>query len=83
MPGDNSVGLVNPESMIHDLVSNFFGNQYEDIVPFTVIASQREKKVMGLYIRSDNEISFVFLRAGEGLVRKPQEQVLGNGNFFN
>lgn len=78
MPGDNSIGLVNPETMVHDIIANFFGSASEEIIPFTVIASHKEKKVLGLYIVSrTQEMNFVFLRSGNGFVRKSQLEVLG------
>jgi hypothetical protein len=36
--GNNSIGLVNPKTMVYDLVPNFFGNPNEEITPFTAIA---------------------------------------------
>ena len=72
--GDNSIGLVNPSNFVCDLISNFFGTPSDNVMPFTVIASDRMKKAMGVYIM-DRNIAFVFL-TGKGLVRKLQRNVL-------
>lgn len=78
MPGDNSIGLVNPETMVYDVIANFFGPFSDEAIPFTVIASHKEKKVLGLYIiPRTEELNFVFLRSGNGLIRKNQTEVLG------
>lgn len=78
MPGDNSIGLVNPQTMVHDIIANFFGPSSEESIPFTVIASHKEKKVLGLYISSrTQEMNFVFLRSGNGFIRKSQLEILG------
>lgn len=83
MPGDSSIGLVHPDTMIHDLVTNFYGAGSERISPFTVIGHHREKKVLGLYIKENGEVWFTFLRAGQGLVRKSQKEVLENGKVIS
>jgi hypothetical protein len=88
MLGDGSIGLVNPDTMVYDLVANFFGGPMDNVTPFTAIASQYSKKVMGLYI--DNAlIYFVFLRGNgsEAMVRKLQSDSLydsttSNSNFL-
>lgn len=70
IPGDSSIGLVDPKSMVHDLVTNFYGSNKEKIIPFSVVADHKERKVLGLYIKRNSEVWFAFLRAGEGLIRK-------------
>jgi hypothetical protein len=76
MPGDNSICLVNPDTLVHDKVMNFFGqNPSPKMEPITAIASNIEKKVMGIYFNGETAtnpsgINFVFLRAGHGMVRK-------------
>lgn len=84
MLGDGSIGLVNPSSMTYELISNFFGNPDENVTPFTAIASTKERKVIGLYIK-DALIYFVFLRGDDAMIRKLQSDCLGdrNSNFFN
>lgn len=51
MPGDSSIGLVQPETMVHDLVTNFYGTQEEKVKPFTVVANHIDKKVLGMYVK--------------------------------
>ena len=74
MCGDNSIGLVNPSTFRADLIANFFGNDNDEATPFTVIASDRMKKAIGVYIFERN-IAFVFLTSN-GMVRKYQNKVL-------
>lgn len=83
MPGDSSIGLVDPESMVHDLVTNFYGSSGDRVTPFTVVANHGEKKVLGMYIKASGDIWFAFLRAGDGIIRKNQKEVLQNGNLPN
>jgi len=56
------------------VIANFFGNPTDNVTPFTVIASDRMKKAMGVYIFERN-IAFVFLTSN-GMVRKYQNKVL-------
>jgi len=72
--GDNSIGLVNPHDFVTDVIANFFGNPTDNVTPFTVIASDRMKKAMGVYIFERN-IAFVFLTSN-GMIRKYQNKVL-------
>lgn len=81
MLGDNSIGIVNTDTMVHDLITNFFG-QDNDILPVTVISSLSKDKYIGLYISKDGEIWFVFLRESKGMLRKLQTDILGEGKFF-
>jgi hypothetical protein len=69
MLGDGSIGLVNPDTMVYDLVENFFGGPMDNVTPFTAIASMYTRKVMGLYIHNAL-IYFVFLRGSEAMIRK-------------
>jgi hypothetical protein len=81
MPGDNSVCLVNPKNLVHDKVTNFFGNDAaHTIKPMTSIASFAEKKVLGVYMVGETPegLHFVFLRAGHGMVRKKQKDIIGS-----
>lgn len=75
MLGDGSIGLVNPDTMVYDLVANFFGSPRDNVTPFTAIASSYSKKVMGLYIEN-SLIYFVFLRGNQAMVRKLQSDCL-------
>ena len=75
MLGDGSIGLVNPDTMVYDLVANFFGSPRDNVTPFTAIASNYSKKVMGLYIE-DALIYFVFLRGNQAMIRKLQSDCL-------
>lgn len=71
--------LVNPDTLVHDKVMNFFGNNtIEKVDPLTAVASTKEKKVLGIYGTSgeDFNIKFVFLRAGHGMVRKSISDIL-------
>lgn len=77
MPGDGSIGLCDPYTMVYDLISNFFGNPNEDVTPFTAIASPISRKVMGVYIK-DEIVRFVFLRGENPMIRKFQTDVLGD-----
>jgi len=75
MPNDSSICLVNPNTLVHDKVMNFFGNDpSKQVEPLTAVASTREKKVLGIYDvderGADGGMKFVFLRAGHGMVRK-------------
>ena len=74
MCGDNSIGLVNPANFGAEVIANFFGQANDDVTPFTVIASDRMKKAIGVYILERN-IAFVFLTSN-GMVRKYQNKVL-------
>lgn len=76
MPGDTSIGLVKPDTMVHDLVTNFYGVPEERVKPFCVVANHIQKKVLGMYIKQKGEVWFVFLRAGQGLIRKSQNEIL-------
>jgi hypothetical protein len=76
--GDNSISTVDPSTMVHDMINNFFGTE-KNVIPFTAISCQIESKLMGLYICPDGEIWFVFLRTGKGMIRKSQSDVLGEG----
>lgn len=75
MLGDGSIGLVNPDTMVYDLVANFFGGPNDNVTPFTAIASQYTRKVIGLYIQ-DALIYFVFLRGDAAMIRKLQSDCL-------
>ncbi len=80
MCGDNSIGLVNPGDFQCDVIANFFGNsndRYNN--PFTVIASDRMKKAMGVYTQ-DRDVAFVYLGNG-GLVRNLQNKVLKGSKY--
>lgn len=77
MLGDGSIGLVNPDTMVYDLVANFFGGPTENVTPFTAIASQYTRKVIGLYIQ-DALIYFVFLRGDAAMIRKLQSDCLSD-----
>jgi hypothetical protein len=65
---------VNPETFVHDKVTNFYGNNNsKPIQPLTAVASQKEQKILGIYFEgsiSEGILYFVFLRGGQGLVRK-------------
>lgn len=74
MCGDNSIGLVNPNDFHCDTIQNFFGNMNDRVNPFTVIASDRMKKAMGVYTQ-DRRVAFVYL-GSNGLIRKFQNQIL-------
>lgn len=78
--GDNSLGIVNCESMTHDLIPNFFG-EFEGIIPLTVITNLIADKVLGLYICQKGDIYFVFFRRSSGIIRKTQSEVLSQGKF--
>ena len=78
MPGDSSIGLVNPDNMIYDLVTNFYGSSGEKITPLALVGNQLEKKVLGSYTKQNGEVWYTFLRAGQGLIRKSQYEVLQN-----
>jgi hypothetical protein len=83
MLGDNSVALVNPHTMVYDLITNFFGTPLEDVTPFTAICSKSDKKMLGLYMK-DNEISLVYKTPSGQLIRKRQKDVLDSGTVrFN
>jgi hypothetical protein len=69
MLGDGSIGLCNPNTMVYDLCQNFFGDAFENVTPFTAVASILQAKVIGMYLK-DLKIYFVFLRGTEGIVRK-------------
>ena len=75
MLGDGSIGLVNPDTMVYDLVANFFGSPRDNVTPFTAIASSYSKTVMGLYIE-DALIYFVVLRGNQAMIRKLQSDCL-------
>jgi hypothetical protein len=77
MCGDNSIGLVNPNDFQCDLIANFFGNANDSISPFTVIASDRMKKAMGVYVH-EKKGAFVYLGA-QGLVRQYQSKIFKGG----
>lgn len=77
MLGDGSIGLVNPDTMVFDLVANFFGQPNSNVTPFTAIASQYTRKVIGLYIQ-DALIYFVFLRGDHAMIRKLQSDCLSD-----
>jgi hypothetical protein len=62
--------------MVYDLVPNFFGNPNEEITPFTAIACPKTRKLVGLYMKS-NEIYIVFVKPGGKLIRKKQRDLLG------
>ena len=51
MLGDNSIAILNPESLAYDIIHDFFGTPEEDVTPFGIIASLFEHKLVGLYIR--------------------------------
>jgi hypothetical protein len=82
MLGDGSIGLVNPDTMVYDLVANFFGGPMDNVTPFTAIASLHTRKVLGLYIQ-DALIYFVFLRGDQEMVRKLQSDCLFDSKFLH
>jgi hypothetical protein len=79
--GNNSIGLVNPKTMVYDLVPNFFGNPNEEIIPFTAIACPKTRKLAGLYMNK-SEIYVVFVKPGGKLIRKKQSDILGPSNLY-
>jgi hypothetical protein len=81
MLGDGSIGLVNPDTMVYDLVANFFGGPNDNVTPFTAIGSQYTRKVIGLYIQ-DALIYFVFLRGDAAMIRKLQSDCLSDRKSF-
>lgn len=74
MCGDNSVGLVTPNDFQCDLLTNFFGGANDRINPFTVIASDKMKKALGVYV-FEKQGAFVYMTP-QGLVRHLQSKVL-------
>ena len=83
LKGDNSIGIVNPRNMKYDTISNFFGpDPAGSVTPFTVIASQFEHKIVGLYVQ-ENDLMVVLVRNGSEFVRKGQKDILDESkNFF-
>ena len=76
MRGDGSIGLVNPQTLTSNVVTNFFGSPNENVSPFTAIASPNQNKVLGLDVKN-GIVEFVFLHSDQTLVRKPQSECLG------
>lgn len=81
MLGDNSVGLVDTNSFEFDIIENFFGPNNIAVTPFTVIASNMKRKLLGLYIQN-NELFFAFMRGTGPIVRKSQTEVLGDSKII-
>ena len=77
MCGDNSIGLVNPVDFQCDLIANFFGSSNDRINPFTIIASDRMKKAVGVYVH-EKQGAFVYLGA-QGLTRLYQSKLFVSG----
>jgi len=77
--GDNAIGVVNPATLVYDLVANFFGKQAEAITPFAMIACQPDNKYMGLFVK-DDMVHFSFMRGGGELVRVLVAEVLEESN---
>lgn len=78
MCGDNSIGLANPNDFQCDLIANFFGNPNDRIHPFTVIASDKMKKAIGVYV-FEKKGALVYLGAS-GLIRQFQNKILKSSN---
>lgn len=80
MCGDNSVGLVNPTDFQCDLLTNFFGGIGDKVNPFTVIASDKMKKALGVYV-FEKQGAFVYMTP-QGLVRHFQNKILKGGKLL-
>jgi len=78
MLGDCSIGIVNSQTMIFDLISNFFGETHEKITPLSLIASSNRKKIFGLYTK-DSEKSICFMRAGGVIIRMQETELVPKG----
>ena len=81
MLGDNSVGLVDTATFEYDIIENFFGESNISVTPFTVIASNKQKKLLGLYIQ-DNQLFFAFWKGQGAITRKLQSDVLEDSKFY-
>lgn len=75
MLGDNSLGLVNSKTFEYDIVENFFGPTNVAVTPFTVVASNLKRKLLGLYIQ-DNQLFFAFMRGSGPVIRTLQSEIL-------
>lgn len=81
MMGDNSIAIVNPNTMVYDLVSNFFESPHEDVTPFTAICSKKSRKLLGLYMK-DNNLLLVYMSPEGRFIRKHQKDVVDEGKPY-
>lgn len=82
MMGDNSIAIVNPNTMVYDLISNFFESPQDEVTPFTAICSKKTRKVIGLYMKQ-NELILVYMSPEGRFIRKYQKDVVDEGNKHN
>lgn len=80
MLGDNSVAIVNPNTMVYDLIYGFFEDPQEEVTPFTAICSTKSKKMIGLYMK-ENDIILVYMTPDGKFIRKYQSDIVDEGNL--
>lgn len=78
MLGDNSIAILNPESLAYDIIHEFFGTPQEEVTPFGIVASLFEHKLVGLYIR-ECQIELKFMRNAKDTVTKEAYEVIPQG----
>lgn len=81
MLGDNSIAIVNPNTMVYDLISGFFESPQEEVTPFTAICSKRSRKMIGLYMK-ENDLILVYMSPEGRFVRKLQRDVVDEGKKY-